>query len=58
MEHGKQSTMTDSAIVDSLVNEFTCIICLDLIDEPRSACRWGHTFCREVGDRVFFEFEC
>ncbi|KAI3328757.1 hypothetical protein F4824DRAFT_516980 [Ustulina deusta] len=38
--------MIDSTIVDSLADEFCCHICLNLMEDPRAACEWGHTFCR------------
>ncbi len=40
--------MIDSTIVDSLADEFCCHICLNLMEDPRAACEWGHTFCRRV----------
>ncbi|KAI0505755.1 hypothetical protein F5B22DRAFT_661076 [Xylaria bambusicola] len=48
MEPSKQLVMTDSVILDALVDEFTCAICLDVMDEPRTGCPWGHTFCKKV----------
>ncbi|KAI0450248.1 hypothetical protein F5B21DRAFT_508417 [Xylaria acuta] len=40
--------MNDSSIVNSLVDEFQCHICFDLLDDPRPACTWGHTFCKKT----------
>ncbi|KAJ3579400.1 hypothetical protein NPX13_g1168 [Xylaria arbuscula] len=47
MEHNNQSIMPDKEIVDSLISEFTCPICREILTKPQKACKWGHTFCQE-----------
>ncbi|KAI1369734.1 hypothetical protein F5Y08DRAFT_334089 [Xylaria arbuscula] len=39
--------MPDKEIVDSLISEFTCPICREILTKPQKACKWGHTFCQE-----------
>ena len=31
----------------ALVESFTCAICFNLFEKPRTACSKGHTFCAE-----------
>jgi hypothetical protein len=44
--------MNDSSILDAIADELQCGICLDLLEDPRPTCEWGHTFCKKVSESV------
>ncbi|KAI3324446.1 hypothetical protein HD806DRAFT_495090 [Xylariaceae sp. AK1471] len=41
------NTMSDSFILDALAQELQCGICRELLEDPRSPCSWGHSFCKK-----------